>query len=219
MSYYLYVDGESHYYGVKSCWKRLHAGCDIDTIRRNGLNDTSRPKIHNEAHFIWHDWFVMYYEQHLVEPIYKPHLIALAKRRIYVTSMMGDSDKTHEASKYIKDAGFEPLVIVEDKHSRSSREGALATDGLLMKPKGVDIALAVRVMEDATRDLFDTCLLAVSDADYMPLIKAVRRMGKEVHVFGFRADFTKRQPEFDYVPDACYDLERVLKEQFAAVPQ
>jgi uncharacterized LabA/DUF88 family protein len=135
-------------------------------------------------------------------------------RAVYVTAMPGDESVRHTAATYIRDSGFEPLILQEDKDHAKAREQRLKDDKILIKPKGVDIALSVRAMEDAQQGLFKHCYLATSDADYLPLIEALRRMGKGVFVLGFQKDFTKRNPKFDYLPDGCYDLEKALASQY-----
>jgi uncharacterized LabA/DUF88 family protein len=83
---------------------------------------------------------------------------------------------------------------------------------LIIKPKGLDIALAVRMLEDAHRNLYQRCFLVTSDADYLPLIKAVRQLGKQVYVLAYGEDITKWRSEFEYVPDAYVDLGEKLKD-------
>jgi len=70
----------------------------------------------------------------------------------------------------------------------------------------VDIALAVRMLEDAHKNLFRRCFLVTSDADYLPLVVGVRALGKEVFVLGYSRDFAKRNPKFEYIPDECIDI-------------
>jgi uncharacterized protein (TIGR00288 family) len=86
-------------------------------------------------------------------------------------------------------------------------------DALLIKPKGVDIALAVRMLEDATYNNFDRCILVTSDIDYLPAINAVRRMGKQVSVLGFQEGIANDSP-FMYVVEGFVDLELVMRDRY-----
>lgn len=58
----------------------------------------------------------------------------------------------------------------------------LAADGITVvsRPKPVDILMATRVLEDCMEDNFDRCIFVGGDEDYVPLLDAVRRRGKEV---------------------------------------
>ena len=82
--------------------------------------------------------------------------------------------------------------------------------GLLEKPKGVDIGLTVRVLEDAYHNIFDTCYLFTSDIDFLPVIRVVQRLGKKVVVFGY-ADGLGNRSKLEYVPDAFVDLSERIK--------
>jgi uncharacterized LabA/DUF88 family protein len=125
-------------------------------------------------------------------------------RRVYFTSVIGSPEDFHFARTLIRSFGFEPEVIKEPMKQAERRENRLRDAGLIEKPKGVDIALSVRMLADAHNDLFDTCYLFTSDADFIPLIKAVRRMGKDVYVVGFRENLEVHSP-FEYVPDGFFD--------------
>jgi uncharacterized LabA/DUF88 family protein len=168
-------------------------------------------RLHEDSQFVWDTGFLY----HTLWTVPKEesgfgNSVPIISRAVYVTSMVGNEDKLHEARAYIRETSFEPIVIPEEKDNEAQRAARLKDDKLLIKAKGVDIALACRVMEDAQRDLFDDCFLFTSDADYLPLIEAVRRMGKNAWVLGYEKDFTKRNPGFNYVPDRYFDLEKTL---------
>ena len=55
-----------------------------------------------------------------------------------------------------------------------------------------------------------TCFLVASDADYLPLIKAVRQLGKQVYVLAYGEYLTQDRAEFEYVLDRYVDLGKVL---------
>ncbi len=48
------------------------------------------------------------------------------------------------------------------------------------REKGVDIALAVDMLEHAFRDNYDTAILCSGDSDFVPLVRAVKATGKHV---------------------------------------
>lgn len=51
------------------------------------------------------------------------------------------------------------------------------------KEKGVDVALAVQMLLDAHHNRFDCAVLFSGDGDFVPLVNAVKCLGKEVVVF------------------------------------
>ena len=85
------------------------------------------------------------------------------------------------------------------------RENVLKVEQVIEKAKGVDIALAARMIEDAFHDNYDACYLFSSDIDFLPIIEAVRRMGKQVYVCG-SVDGLGEQSKFLHVPDAFVDI-------------
>jgi uncharacterized LabA/DUF88 family protein len=58
---------------------------------------------------------------------------------------------------------------------------------------------------DAYSGNFDTCYLFRSDIDYLPVIEAVRRMGRHVIVVGFGEGIARDSP-FLYVPERFVDI-------------
>lgn len=219
---YLYVDGESHYVGSEKCWARIHPSMPLEAMQSSIVHGTQTPsfpphptvRLHKEAMFFW--------DQDLLRSICAcyaddigGYLKSEVERAVYVTSMGNSEEARHEAARYIRGSGFEPMIIQEDKMLTRQREKDLSSQQILIKPKGVDVALAVRALEDAHRDLFTMCFLVTSDADYLPLIHALRRLGKIVIVLGYKTDFTKRNPEMEFVPDYCFDLERALRHRYA----
>jgi uncharacterized LabA/DUF88 family protein len=215
---YLYVDGESHYEGSAKCWRNLQKDQSLETLGarpnlafsgKTNFPEHPRFSLYHKAHFFW-DGMLLRCARALEQ---------YAHRAVYVTSIATDDNGEHSAAVYIRKAGFEPLIVREDRDLAKSHKAALEKQQMLIKGKGVDISLAVRMLEDAQRDLFKTCVLVTSDADYLPLIEAVRRMGKNVAVLGYGEDIAKRNPKFEYVPDQWVDIGRnFMQEWYAVVP-
>ena len=61
------------------------------------------------------------------------------------------------------------------------------------------------------------CFLFTSDIDYLPVIEAVRRMGKAVYVFGY-GDGLGEHSRFEYVPDQFLDLGKRMNSNFVRNP-
>lgn len=136
-------------------------------------------------------------------------------RTTYFTSTVGSDADLHDLQLQIRKSVMEPDVVKEAADLAEQRKNKLAHTGYLYKPKGVDIALAVRMIEDAALDNFDHGILFTSDADYLPLIRAVRRMGKLVGVYGFRNGLGERSPLL-HVPDYFQDLGDLWKQELPA---
>jgi uncharacterized LabA/DUF88 family protein len=124
---------------------------------------------------------------------------------VYFTSCAGDEDLLHALRVSLRAKGFEPRLGKEASMLAKQRDHVLNTEGLIEKPKGIDIALTVRMMEDAQKNAFDECCLFTSDIDYIPLIEAVQRMGKTVAVYGYSNGLGKNS-QMLYVPDVFCDL-------------
>jgi len=63
----------------------------------------------------------------------------------------------------------------------------------------------VRILEDAYHDAYDVCYLFSSDLDFVPIVEAVKRIGKQVIVCGYR-DALGARSDLEFVPDAFVDL-------------
>ena len=106
---------------------------------------------------------------------------------LYFSSAVGGDDEIHAIRVAIRQLGFEPTVIHELKAHQKRRSDSLETQALIEKPNGCDISLATRMVADAAANLFDACCLFSSDADFLPAVEAVRRMGKVVMVAGYKS--------------------------------
>jgi len=216
MSTYLYVDGESHFIRSEECWKAVFEGETTlenlaetsPTFRQRGgfrpqyplANDEKRFALYRPAKYFW-DFFV--------PSCYHP-LPTNLSRAVYVTSSSGDENEKDRARRVIRRNGFEPVVLDELAMLKKRRENQLSQLRLIEKPKGVDIALATRVLEDAYVGAFQSCFLCTSDADFIPVVQAIRRIGKAVYVLGYREALGERSV-FEYMPDAFLDLGELMR--------
>jgi uncharacterized LabA/DUF88 family protein len=135
---------------------------------------------------------------------------------VYFTTYTGTPEGVQQAQVTLRQAGFEPQVIPELKDLAKQRENRRHRDALLIKAKGLDVALSVRMLEDAYRGNYCTCLLLTSDIDYLPVIEAVRRMGKHVIVAGYVEGLAKDSP-FYYVPEEFVDLGEPVMSKYLSV--
>ena len=76
--------------------------------------------------------------------------------------------------------GFTPIVSQRVKQDTYGKEMLAKGVTVISRPKPMDIQLAVQVLEDCVADNFDRCIFFGGDRDYVPLLDAVRRRGKEV---------------------------------------
>lgn len=187
--FYVYVDGESHYIRNEDKAKKLDGFTTLSKVQRVGNSQGQDVKIRDDCHFFWDSAYL-----HTLIP----------DRKVYFTAFTGNDNVFQEAHVYLRSQQFEPFIIKEDKGMRDRRRSKLVDSGVIEKPKGADIGLAVRMIEDAVMDNYEVVGLFTSDADYLPVIKAVRRMGKYVIVYGFKENLGN--PELEYVPDEFIDL-------------
>lgn len=87
-------------------------------------------------------------------------------RRYYYTSAPGDLDAREAIEEELRGIGIEaPRVFHRPKTGRSKR---------------VDITLATDMLSHAHRHNYDVAVLVAGDADYVPLVEAVKREGQQV---------------------------------------
>jgi uncharacterized LabA/DUF88 family protein len=217
---YVYVDGESHFIRSERCWQRINdKQVSLELIQPNQntghLYFTYPPNcprigIVRNVKFFWDAEFVL--------PILAQDHRPTVARAVYFTSMTGGDDLIHEAQVAIRSRGFEPQVIQELKTLADQRANLLNSEGVMDKAKGVDIGLAVRMLEDAYMNNYQECLLFTSDVDFLPAIQAGQRMGKRVFVFGYREGLSKTS-KLEYEPDDFVDLEEYMKLHYSLKPQ
>lgn len=75
--------------------------------------------------------------------------------------------------------------------------------------KGVDIAIAVDMLNFAYRNIYDTAILVSGDGDFARAVQAVKNEGKHVEVAFFRKDFSYH---LEQVCDKCIYLDDFIKE-------
>ncbi len=70
------------------------------------------------------------------------------------------------------------------------RLGRLILRGNTYIEKGIDVAIAVDMLDMARMDSYDTAVLITGDGDFSPLLETVKRWGKNVEVAYFNAGFS-----------------------------
>jgi uncharacterized LabA/DUF88 family protein len=130
---------------------------------------------------------------------------------VYFTDFVGDDNNYHNVCITIRQQGFEPQVICERSQFAKQRKNLLRTNSILEKPKGVDISLTVRLLEDAYRNIYDQRFLFTSDIDYLSVMQAIQRLGRKVIIFGYK-DGLGTNSELEYVPDAFINLEEYMRQ-------
>jgi uncharacterized LabA/DUF88 family protein len=204
---YVYVDGESHYERSLACCRQCFGErADLSGLRSkcpsggsSSYPDESPPRLRLEprAKFFWDCYYPF------LPP--RPFTGRSIDRAAYFTSFTGDESDFYQICVDIRKKGFDPQVVRERKNLSDHRRNRVATDGVLEKAKGVDIGLSVRVLENAYHNVFDVCYLFTSDIDFLPVIRAIQRLGKKVVVFGYATGLGVRS-ELEYVPDAFVEL-------------
>jgi uncharacterized LabA/DUF88 family protein len=210
MKTYLFVDAENHFLRSTAVAEEIIGS--PKAARAMSKAKTRVPPIHgfpehiDGERFGWNPELQLFWDCELLSRGgLLTDLGASIARAIYACSCAGDENKAHEMRVQLRDYGFEPIVVRELKNLKQQRITTREQYGLIEKPKGCDIAIATRMVADAAADLYDCCFLFTSDADFLPAIEAVRRMGKIVWVFGFASALPERSP-YLYVPDRFVDL-------------
>ncbi len=205
MDAYVYVDGESHWIRSEHLWKKLHGGdAELTQIVGTGSGGSINYPTPSPAtcafaagKFFWDPAYPA-----LPEGNFRHCHIQGAT---YFTACTGDEDDLHNVRLAIRQYGFEPQVLKERATHAKSRKHQVENSAIIEKPKGVDIGLTVRLIEDAYHHNFNICYLFTSDVDFVPVICSIQRVGRKVVVFGYR-DGIGKNSELEYVPDAFIDL-------------
>ena len=210
----VYVDGENHFLRTREvCRSAFGNSRSLEEVKKQrrvsgaaAYPDECEPIVEakREIFFFW--------DKHIMDYLKKSFRRAIAAPArsvvfgVYATSTTGAADKAHKARVWIRDRGFDPLVHHELSDARKSREGESRS-----KAKTVDVALAVRILEDAYHNVYDACYLFSSDLDFIPVIQAVKRLGKQVIVCGYGHAIGKLS-ELEFVPDGFADITDRVKD-------
>mgnify|MGYP003624277553 CR=1 FL=1 len=104
-------------------------------------------------------------------------------RATYYTYAVGSSNMINDIQNELRNMYFKmdnksvlpnrltPCVFKKDKKTR--------------KTKGVDIKMTVDILSNVYQDNLDTVFLVAGDGDYLPLIKEIRRFGKQIYLAFF----------------------------------
>lgn len=198
---FVYIDGESHYIRSEHAWRQLHGddAC-LERLRDANQADDRMVLVLPQAKVFW-----------------TRRMNPDVHRATYFTAASGDETEMHRLSVALRDFGLEPSIVKEAKELRSRRQNLLQAELLIEKPKGVDITLAVRMLEDSHRNVFDVCHLYTSDVDFLPVIQTIKAHGKQVFVHGYRNGLSRLSPLL-HVPDRFVDLEIILRDQCEIAP-
>jgi uncharacterized LabA/DUF88 family protein len=195
---YVFIDGESHFHRSECAWRRIH-GNDASLERLKYIGEMKNLVLADaKAKVFW-----------------TRKLSPGADRTYYFTSTFGDSAAHHEIQKRLREFGLESHVVLERKVLRDQRENLRTSQHLIEKPKGVDIALAVRMLEDT--EYYEECHLYTSDIDFLPVINAVRGRGKRVYVFGYAEGLSVQSP-FLHACEQFVDLEELMRNECEHYP-
>lgn len=210
MKTYLFVDAENHFLRATSVAEEIigspQAARAMSEARTRIRPIRGFPDDIKGERFGWNPELQLFWDCELLSRGgLLTDLGATIERAVYACSCTGDEDKAHEIRVQLRSYGFEPIVVREPKNLRRKRVDSREQWGLIEKPKGCDIAIVTRMVADAAAGLYECCFLFTSDADFLPAVEAVRRMGKVVWVFGFASALPERSP-YLYVPDRFVDL-------------
>jgi uncharacterized LabA/DUF88 family protein len=111
-------------------------------------------------------------------------------RAYYFTGAHGGNIERH--TRDLHAMGFTPNVSVRVKPDSFAQEMAEQGITVVSRPKPVDILIATRVLEDCVADNFDLCVFVGGDEDYVPLLEAVRRRGKQVWLVALEKSLSKK---------------------------
>jgi len=193
---FVYVDGESHFIRTENAWRKLHGEqASLDRLRYIDEASDQLILVDSKAKVFW-----------------TRKMNPGASRAYYFTSAAGDDGALHKLRGTLRNFELEPIVLAERSQLAKQRQNVLQSQCLIEKPKGADIALAVRMLQDAISGFFDVCHLYTSDIDFLPLIQAVRAEGKRVYVHGYRDGMSEHSP-FYHECDLFADLENMLRNE------
>jgi uncharacterized LabA/DUF88 family protein len=131
-------------------------------------------------------------------------------RATYYTSAVGDEQKILQVSEAIRSLRFRQYAPPAALHISSLLGNKLTSyvlkkNNKAQKSAGIDIQLTVDVLVNAYQNNLDTVYLLSGDADFVPVLEEVRRLGKRTYVAAFSSGLN---PRIKAVADEFHDLDR-----------
>jgi uncharacterized LabA/DUF88 family protein len=112
-------------------------------------------------------------------------------RAYYYASASGRRIDQH--ARDLHTIGFTPNVSVKVRPDSFAKEMAVQGITVISRPKPVDIMIASQALDDCAANNFDRCIFVGGDEDYVPLLDAIRRRGKQVWLVAFERWLAKNQ--------------------------
>ena len=119
----------------------------------------------------------------------------LAIRCNYYTSTQGASDEVDNVRDAIQEIGFAAHVFHKKKG---------------MRAKGVDISLTKDLLMNAALDNYDSAILVAGDADFVPVVEEVQRLGKTISVAFFSEKESGMSPALRRSADFFFNLDSIF---------
>ncbi len=116
-------------------------------------------------------------------------------RAHYFTTYTGSDEIAFELKVALRKIEFTPHLFKKEKQSN--------------KQKGLDITLATELLSNAFMKNFDVVVLIAGDADYLPLIEQVKRLGRSVIVSFFdkpKSQHSPIHPDLKLAADGFCDI-------------
>jgi uncharacterized LabA/DUF88 family protein len=129
-----------------------------------------------------------------------PEVRKTAVRAYYYTSCAGDHDKLRNVEQSLWNLGFTPRVF------KKPCKGT--------KSKGVDIAMTTDVLSHAYQDHYDVAVLLSGDADYVPVVNQLKRIGKIVLCLSF--DNSSFSNELKLASDRSISIDPLFEEKWGS---
>ncbi|MBX7096510.1 MAG: NYN domain-containing protein [Myxococcaceae bacterium] len=127
------------------------------------------------------------------KPLHEVKLEDSAVRWHFYTAVQGALERVDQVRDSLLAFGFDPHVFHKDKGKKS---------------KQVDITLARDFLGHAYKDNYDAAVLIAGDEDFVPLVKEVKALGKQVFVLFFASQGLS--PELRRHADIFIDFETVF---------
>lgn len=137
-------------------------------------------------------------------PLNAPRLEAAPDRAYYFTGVQGNDQDISDTAGKLRALGFTAKVYQREKGKQC--------------PKRVDIALATTMLSHAFDDAFDVAVLVSGDEDFVPMVEELKRRGKQVYGWFFRAPSAGLSDELYRSFDRMMTMDAPFKEHWGRTP-
>lgn len=143
--------------------------------------------------FVWSDSAINKWIGDIMRASYYTSYVGSHEKKVEIEEKILGCTYKFEAPQMVADGRLIPSVFKKEKKQEKSRS--------------VDINISIDSLWHGFRNDYDLCILFSGDGDFIPLVDAIQRLGKQVHIHAFSSGLNhglRRKADAFHLLDDCF---------------